>query len=408
MFFKRFFNNDARLNPRPTVKKVSELIDKKSHIQKKYISLMLVPSYSTGKTRSLRIPRGVFHGVLVGVVVISAVMTGLHLRSNHFMQMAQDLYESREEIAETFAEFQSEAEIVQNYLIDNMIQVHERYSEAQQNVQSRLDNQARDHQTVLESLWDQVDEFEQLIREFEADQQAVLDGLGARADLIPPVAGILRQLNDSRENILALSYMNRQEDEESGVGTIGFLGMGGGFINYTDQSAATEAELQERITILLNELKLQRELLDDLEVHQQRMTNYLRNYPTLWPIRGRISSGFGWRTNPMGGRGGEHHNGVDIPARTGTPIRAAGGGTVIFDGWKNGYGNTIIINHGSGLTTLYAHNSRNRVTVGTRVERGDIIAYVGSTGRTTGPHVHYEVRRNNNALNPISFMVEHY
>ena len=136
------------------------------------------------------------------------------------------------------------------------------------------------------------------------------------------------------------------------------------------------------------------------------MDPHLRNHPTLWPIRGRVSSEFGWRRNPMGGTGSEFHTGIDIAAPTGTAIRATGGGTVTFSGWKQGYGLTIIINHGSGLTTLYAHNSINMVNVGQRVARGDIIARVGTTGRTTGPHVHYEVRRNNTAINPRPFMVE--
>lgn len=110
----------------------------------------------------------------------------------------------------------------------------------------------------------------------------------------------------------------------------------------------------------------------------------------------------------MGGSGGEHHGGVDIPAPTGTPIRAAGGGTIIYAGWRNGYGNTVKIDHGHGIVTLYAHNTRNNVHVGQRVERGDIIAYVGSTGRSTGPHLHYEVQINGVARNPVPFLLEHH
>jgi len=396
MFFKRFLRDNNGQQPQPRVKKVSELIDKTSHKQKKYISLMLVPSYSTGKTRSLRIPRSVLHGAVASMFVVSAIVAGFYLRSNYFMRMAHDLYETVEEITETFEAFQYEAEIVQGNLTESVIQMYEQYSEVQQNVQNRLDDQAREHQTVLESLWEQVDDFEQMIRDLEAEQQAIIEGLGSRANAIPPIANILTQLETSRQYLIEYQATEYRQEAAAGFGFVGYF------------PQITEEALQHRINVLKAELNLQKELLADLESHRSRMSTYLRNYPTLWPIRGQISSGFGWRTNPMGGRGGEHHAGVDIPARTGTPIRAAGGGTVIFSCWQNGYGNTVIINHGNGITTLYAHNTRNRVEVGQRVERGDVIAYVGSTGRSTGPHLHYEVRLNNRAVNPIPFMVEHY
>jgi len=110
----------------------------------------------------------------------------------------------------------------------------------------------------------------------------------------------------------------------------------------------------------------------------------------------------------MGGRGGEFHSGIDLRAPRNTPIRAAGGGTVTSVGWQGGYGLTVVINHGGGLSTLYAHNSVNLVSVGQRVERGDIIARVGTTGRTTGPHVHFEVHENGVAVDPRPFMMEHW
>jgi murein DD-endopeptidase MepM/ murein hydrolase activator NlpD len=181
-----------------------------------------------------------------------------------------------------------------------------------------------------------------------------------------------------------------------------------GLLGFNSQPNLSEDELLNRLIILTAELDMQRRLLDNLESYRGRMGSYLSNYPTIWPIRGQISSGFGWRRNPMSGRGSEHHNGIDIPASTGTPIRAAGGGTVTFSGWNGGYGNTVIIDHGGGLTTMYSHNTRNSAVVGQVVERGEIIAYVGSTGRSTGPHLHYEIRRNGTAVNPISFLLEHH
>lgn len=118
------------------------------------------------------------------------------------------------------------------------------------------------------------------------------------------------------------------------------------------------------------------------------------------PVSGRMSSGFGGRYHPVLKRA-RMHNGVDIAAATGTPIHAAGDGEVIFAGWRGGYGNTVIIDHGGGVATLYGHCSRLYVGAGKRVSTGDRIAAVGSTGMSTGPHLHWEVRINGTPVNPL-------
>ncbi|MDR2899796.1 MAG: peptidoglycan DD-metalloendopeptidase family protein [Clostridiales bacterium] len=126
--------------------------------------------------------------------------------------------------------------------------------------------------------------------------------------------------------------------------------------------------------------------------------------PLQWPLPGRtgISSPFGNRTSPISGRS-EFHTGVDIPAPYGTSVLAAEGGTVVTAGWVNGYGNTVIINHGNGITTLYGHNSSLTVSQGQTIERGSTIAKVGSTGWSTGNHVHFEVRQNGTPSNPLNY-----
>ena len=124
-----------------------------------------------------------------------------------------------------------------------------------------------------------------------------------------------------------------------------------------------------------------------------------------WPVPGRsnISSGYGSRTSPIKGKG-EFHPGLDIPAPTGTAICAAESGKVISSGSINGYGYTVIIDHGNGLSTLYGHNSKLKVRVGQFVSRGDVIALAGSTGWSTGPHCHFEVRVNGRHTNPWSYL----
>ncbi len=120
---------------------------------------------------------------------------------------------------------------------------------------------------------------------------------------------------------------------------------------------------------------------------------------------GYISSNFGWRIHPKTGRR-DFHSGVDIAAWPGTPVRATADGIVSFAGWSGGSGRLVVIEHGFGYTTAYAHNKKVLVKVGQKVHRGDIIAFVGSTGNTTGPHVHYEIWLDKKPVNPKPYLLE--
>ena len=131
----------------------------------------------------------------------------------------------------------------------------------------------------------------------------------------------------------------------------------------------------------------------------------LAHTPSIWPVKGWLSSSFGYRRSPFTNRR-EFHAGIDVVARTGTPIFAPADGVVVGAKRKVGFGKTLEIQHMQGIVTRFAHNSVNLVKVGQRVRRGDIIARVGSTGRSTGPHLHYEVRINGVAVNPRLYIVE--
>jgi murein DD-endopeptidase MepM/ murein hydrolase activator NlpD len=116
-----------------------------------------------------------------------------------------------------------------------------------------------------------------------------------------------------------------------------------------------------------------------------------------WPVSGPVVSGFGMR-------GARMHEGIDITCATGTPVRASADGTVIWASWRGGYGNAVVVDHGGGLATLYAHNSAFASSVGQSVVRGQVIAYAGSTGNSSGPHVHFEVRVNGSAVDPLGYL----
>ena len=117
----------------------------------------------------------------------------------------------------------------------------------------------------------------------------------------------------------------------------------------------------------------------------------------VWPLSGRITSVFGWRR-------GKHHDGIDIAARMGKHIVATANGIVIFSGWRSGYGRMVVIQHNRLLKTVYGHTSRNYVRRGQTVKQGQVIAQVGNTGRSTGPHLHFEVRNALGAQDPMRYL----
>ena len=145
--------------------------------------------------------------------------------------------------------------------------------------------------------------------------------------------------------------------------------------------------------------RLEREMRDYEDLLRRRgMT------PSIWPVSGKLESGMGGRRNPFGGRGFEYHEGQDIDAAYGTPVMVAASGTVTIAGRQRGYGNVIYIDHGAGLSTRYGHLSQIDVKIGQTVTRGQTIGLVGSTGRSTGPHLHYEVRINNQPVDPRQYL----
>ena len=123
----------------------------------------------------------------------------------------------------------------------------------------------------------------------------------------------------------------------------------------------------------------------------------------IWPLQGRISSYFGWRTDPVTG-GSELHKGLDIAVPIGKEIRAASSGKVVKSGWMGGFGKTVVIDHGDGVETLYAHNSKLYVSIGERVNTGQIIARAGSTGKSTGSHLHFGVLVNGEPKDPYKYL----
>ena len=159
-------------------------------------------------------------------------------------------------------------------------------------------------------------------------------------------------------------------------------------------------------SINIEELKLQiaesMATVSEIKGYLAKERDVYRATPQGIPVDGQLSSGYGMRVHPKFGRR-QLHSGIDLAARQGTPVHATADGIVSFSGWSKGNGNIVVIEHGHGFSTIYAHNTKNLAQVGQTVRRGQQISTTGSTGVSTGPHVHYEVWKNGKCVNPAAF-----
>ncbi|HYU35983.1 MAG TPA: peptidoglycan DD-metalloendopeptidase family protein [Thermoanaerobaculia bacterium] len=217
----------------------------------------------------------------------------------------------------------------------------------------------------------------------------------------------LRQVNRSfEESVQKLqeqlsSYEDRTRDLAivAGVESLGDgieAGIGGG--------APDEVGLTDLPKIQARAARLDG-VLDTVENRLEQRMRWISSTPAISPVRGILTSGFGGRVDPMT-HGHGNHQGVDIAAAYGQPVHASGDGLVIQAGEQGGLGRAVFIAHGYGLTTRYGHMSAITVRPGQRVKRGDIVGRVGSTGRSTGPHLHYEVRLDGEPLNPVGYILD--
>lgn len=144
--------------------------------------------------------------------------------------------------------------------------------------------------------------------------------------------------------------------------------------------------------------------VNSLEDQSEIFVTSLKSIPLGIPYDGSMSSGYGYRSNPFGGYSGEFHPGIDFKGPYGAPITATADGIVERNDWYGGYGNAVVIGHEFGYSTLYGHLSRVNVQQGQLVKAGDVIGFLGSTGRSTGPHVHYEIRKDGSDIDPLPFL----
>ena len=236
--------------------------------------------------------------------------------------------------------------------------------------------------------------------EAQKNEDYMRENLNAMAVKLGQMQAQLMRLDALGERLSALSGIKPQEfrfNEKPG--------QGGPLTTMAPSSNLEPQDLNKSLDQLSQKLENRNDYLAALENHFLDKRIKAKMMPTMPPVDvGYNASGFGWRIDPFNGTQAMHE-GIDFIADTGTPILAAAGGIVIFAEYHPSYGNLVEIDHGNGLTTRYAHASKIEVKVGDVIKRGKRIAAVGSTGRSTGPHCHFEVRLNGVAQNPARFLL---
>jgi murein DD-endopeptidase MepM/ murein hydrolase activator NlpD len=161
---------------------------------------------------------------------------------------------------------------------------------------------------------------------------------------------------------------------------------------------------EPRVDAMLRRVRFEQQSLAEIAAAVKEQESRLKNVPSIWPVQGYVASGYGYRRDPFTGSR-DLHPGLDIVAPSGTPVEAAAAGRVVYAGWKNGWGRCVEIDHGSGIKTFYAHCRTLKVSDGENVFRGDVIATVGSSGRSTGTHLHYGVLKGGNWADPDNYVL---
>lgn len=288
-------------------------------------------------------------------------------------------------------------------------------------LQTRINNTQQDMQTTQASLDDRTRIFDQRLRDIYIDgnvsyldvlfKATNLDDFLTRFDLLQRIAeqdiSLMKQITAMRDQLVQNKKDLEGQQAQLGVVQQQTLAKQATLTASSQQKKQLVSQIQAQMGILQHNA-------DEDEAYSQQLTQIIqgltnKNAPPqgtghfIWPVKGPITSPFGMRINPITHQY-SGHTGIDIGVPYGTPIDAADGGVVIFAGWNVAYGNMTVIDHGGGLSTMYAHQSKQLVAVGDHVTQGQIIGYIGTTGWSTGPHLHFEIRVNGVPKNPMLYL----
>ena len=254
-----------------------------------------------------------------------------------------------------------------------------------------------EYNDVKDKVWELQSAREELMQQKAQVQGFALNLLDYKRQMF-----LLRDLDTKLRRVVSLAPRDRARQ---------VIGIGGpdeiGLQNLAHMGEKKQDEALKEMHHELSELKgaaaRQETSLQTLIEYFEDKRSLYASTPSVWPVRGWVTSPFGKRISPFTGIPA-FHEGLDIAAQTGTPVVAPADGFVLKAGFSPGYGNMVEISHGYGIKTVFGHNSRLNVKVGQQVKRGDVISYVGDTGSSTGPHLHYEVRLNGLPVNPKKYL----
>lgn len=318
-------------------------------------TILIIPQ-STRSTKQVRLNAGATYALIIGFIIVNIIVS-----------IASVTYYSRSQQLDT---------------ANNVLT-----SEVESNLEliSHLENK-----TTLQSTE---------INQLSEDNQEVLDYLNTRIaevnDLYTEMATTIATFNEENNSDISVP-ISRALDRTS-IRAIE------NYKNTDNAEAAPDLEEQEKQDELSTVITTMKDTSAELKTEIEEQLAYLDCLPNHLPLEGYISSGFGYRIHPISGLRSFHY-GIDIKGDRNTPVESAGSGLVTFAGWSGSFGKVVIISHGYGYETVYAHNNSIEVAVGDWVEKGQVISKVGNTGRSTGPHLHFEVHYNDKAVNPIGVL----
>jgi len=254
-----------------------------------------------------------------------------------------------------------------------------------------------EYNSVKDKVWEL-----QTVREELMQQKAQVQGFALNMLDYKRQMFLLRDLDTKLRRAVSLGPRDKAQ-QLLGIGGPNELGLQNlASLGEKKQEEALK-EMHQELTLLKGAATKQETSLQMLIEYFEDKRSLFASTPSIWPVRGWVTSPFGFRNSPFTGVQ-TFHEGMDIAAQTGTPVLAPADGVVIKAGFSSGYGNVIEVSHGYGIKTVYAHNSRLNAKEGQRVKRGDVISFVGDTGSSTGPHLHYEVRLNGLPVNPVKYL----
>ena len=259
--------------------------------------------------------------------------------------------------------------------------------------------------TALQAVW-KADDYRAEVEQLQERNQAQAFHIQQFADRLGRLNQQMERLQNFYAKLKILANLDLQEPQDPSMATGGPQPDTREINMYLEESLKRQIQ---RVHWEMEELQMLGEIQERNAYKVERFfdsqRSLLASTPTIWPVRGWITSSFGQRISPFTGRL-QMHEGLDICARPGTPVKATAEGVVIYSGWKSDFGKLVTIDHGYGYRTRYGHLSKIYVKNGQRVKRGETVGAVGSTGRSTGPHLHYEVKVRGLPVNPKTYLLD--